>query len=174
MAFRARPLGDGTEALAGAIDVSLLFCDLKDFTAFADREGDFAAVRLIDDFATVVTRERGPDARMTTLLGDGFMCSYPTPQPAVQAGLRIIDAMRAPDRPGVHASVHRGLAIPHEGDYFGTAVNLTARLLGEAERDQLVATRPVVESCDELSWEPLGTFRFRGVSEDVDVFRLRR
>jgi adenylate cyclase len=163
----------GDQALPGAVEVSILFCDLKDFTAFADREGDVAAVRIIDQFASVVTREHGSEARLTKWLGDGFMLVYPRPAPAVAAGVRIIDGMRAPDGPGVHASIHHGLAIPREGEYFGSMVNLTARLLGVAGRDQLVATRQVVQRCPDVSWWPDGTHRIRGLQAPVEVFKLR-
>ena len=100
------------------------------------------------------------------------MLVYPGPGPAVAAGVRIIDGMRAPDRPGVHASVHHGHAIPREGDYFGSVINLTARLLGVAGRDELVATRPVVERCPDVTWQPGGTHRLRGVEAPIEVFKL--
>jgi class 3 adenylate cyclase len=177
MALQDVPLTPNIAGALASVEVSLLICDLKDFTAFADRHGDDAAVRLIDEFAAVVTRERGPDARLMKLLGDAFMCSYPDARLAVDAGARIIDAMAArevPDPPGVHASVHHGLAIPREGDYFGASVNLTARLLSFADRDELVATRPVLERCSELCWERAGTLRIRGISQEVEVFRLKR
>jgi class 3 adenylate cyclase len=173
LATRGAESDAGETGLLGAVEVSLLFCDLKDFTAFADRQGDGAAVRIIDQFADVVTREHGPDARLAKLLGDGFMLAYPQPGLAVSAAIRIIDRMRGPDNPGVHASVHHGRAIPHEGDYFGSAVNLAARLLGAAGRDELVATRAVVVRCPDVGWEPAGKHRVRGVSEPVEVFRLR-
>jgi class 3 adenylate cyclase len=172
IAVRNAELGRGGDALVGSVEVSFLFCDLKDFTAFADRQGDDAAVRIIDRFTAVVTREQGPDARLTKLLGDGFMCAYPSPELAVEAGARIIDGMSAPGQPGVHASVHHGRAIPREGDYFGAAVNLTARLLGAADRDELVATRPVVELATDFEWTPAGTVRVRGIAADVEVFKL--
>jgi adenylate cyclase len=171
-AIRGAERGVGDEALPGAVEVSILFCDLKDFTAFADRQGDGAAVRIIDRFATVVTRERGPEARLAKWLGDGFMLVYPSPAPAVKAGLRIIDGMRAPDRPGVHASVHHGHAIPREGDYFGSVINLTARLLDGAGQNELIATRPVMERCPDLAWQSGGARRLRGVEAPVEVFKL--
>ena len=173
IAIRGAEREAGDQTLPGAVEVSILFCDLKDFTAFADREGDGAAVRIIDQFAGVVTREHGPEARLTKWLGDGFMLVYPSPRLAVAAGVRIIDGMRASDRPGVHASVHHGHAIPREGDYFGSVINLTARLLGAAGRDELVATRPVVDRCQDVAWEPGGTHRLRGVEAPVDVFKLQ-
>jgi class 3 adenylate cyclase len=171
-------LRDATAVPAGtgmrSVEVSFLFVDVKDFTAFAYREGDDAAVRIVDTFATVVTREHGPDARLTKLLGDGYMCAYHEPRLAVEAGARMIDAMDAPGLPGLHASVHHGLAIPREGDYFGAVVNLTARLLGVAGYNELVATRAAVERCPEFSWEPIGTTEVRGVAEEIEVFRLNR
>jgi adenylate cyclase len=172
LAVRDVESGGGAQLLSDAVEVTILFCDLKDFTAFADRQGDGAAVRLIDAFATTVTRERGPEARLTKLLGDGFMLIYADPRPAVEAGERIIEAMRAPGRPGVHASVHHGSAHLREGDYFGSAVNLAARLLVLADQGELLATEPVVQRAPDLGWEHCGSERVRGVSDHVDVFRL--
>jgi adenylate cyclase len=173
VAVRNAEAGPAGQLLSGVDELSILFCDLKDFTAFAARQGDGAAVRLIDEFASIVVRERGPEARLTKLLGDGFMLVYPEPCGAVEAGRRIIGAMRAPDQPGIHASVHHGAVVPREGDYFGTAVNLAARILALAARDELLATGPVVARCGDLEWEPWGSERFRGVSDEVQVFRLR-
>ncbi len=173
IAIRNAELGPGAELLGGMAEVTVLFCDLKDFTAFADRQGDGAAVRIIDRLASTVMEHRGEEAGLTKLLGDGFMVVYPEPAPAVRAGRRIIDTMRSPHQPGIHASIHHGPAVPREGDYFGAAVNLAARLLTLAERDELLATAPVVERCRELDWEHCGSERMRGLSDEVQVFRLR-
>jgi adenylate cyclase len=159
--------------LPGAVDVTFLFCDLKDFTAFADAEGDTAAVTAIDRFADNVTRNRGPNFRFTKALGDGFMLAYSDPCAAVTAGALIIRSMHLPRMPRVHASVHRGVAIVREGDYFGASVNLAARLVNAAGRDELIATPSVVDSCgDRFSWEPAGKKRVRGVAELVETHRL--
>ena len=159
--------------LPGAVDVTLLFCDLKDFTAYADEEGDAAAVAAIDRFTDTVTRERGRSVRLMKLLGDGAMLAYGDPEDALTAAERIIAAVRDAPGPGVHASAHTGVAVLREGDYFGGAVNLAARLLAVARRDELVATRPVVESGgDRFAWERAGPVRVRGVAEPIEIFRL--
>jgi adenylate cyclase len=160
--------------LPGAVDVTLLFCDLKDFTAYANSQGDAAAVEAIDVFAHTVYAERGAEGRLVKALGDGHMLAYPDATPAVAAGARIIAAMSARDALGVHVSVHRGVAISREGDYFGTAVNLAARLLGLAGHNELVATAATIEASDpEFQWEPIGAHTIRGVDDPVEVFRLR-
>jgi adenylate cyclase len=79
----------------------------------------------------------------------------------------------ATDGPGVHASVHCGVAIARDGDYFGSAVNLAARLLAAAGRDELVATSPVVHATDtSFVWDQAGAVRIRGFAEPIEVFRL--
>jgi adenylate cyclase len=161
--------------MAGAVDISLLFCDIKDFTAYATAEGDAAAVEAIDVFARTVDAEVGEDGRIVKALGDGQMIAYNDPGEAVAAGARIIAGMREHDVLRVHASVHRGVAITREGDYFGGAVNLAARLLNNAGRDQLVATEPVVSSAgDAFEWESIGLRHIRGVADRVEVFLLAR
>jgi adenylate cyclase len=159
--------------LPGAVDVAFLFCDLKDFTAYADREGDDAAVRAIDGFNATLIRERGPSFRFMKALGDGAMLVYGEAGEAVAAGARIVAAIGPDGVPGVHASVHTGVAVVRDGDYFGGAVNVAARLLALAGRDELLATRPVVDSCRaEFAWERAGAVSLRGVAGLVEVFRL--
>jgi adenylate cyclase len=172
-AVRAAELDVGPIGLPGAVEVTFLFCDLKDFTAFAETGGDAAAIDAIDRFFEVVTDERGERGRFVKSLGDGAMLVYPEPADAVADGARIIAAMRGTGPPGVHASVHRGTAIARSGDYFGGAVNLTARLLALAERHELLATAAVVEACgDGFAWTAGGERALRGVATPVEVYKL--
>ena len=160
--------------LPGAVEVTFLFCDLKDFTKYVDLEGDEAGVAAIDRFTDVVVQQRGQRFRFAKLLGDGVMLVYGDPADAVRAGAGIIDAMPSDDMPPVHASVHRGVAIAREGDYFGHAVNLAARVLGIAGPGELLATRQVIDRLrDDFGWERAGAVRVRGIAGLVELFRLQ-
>jgi adenylate cyclase len=157
------------------VKVAFKFCDLEDFTAYADREGDEAAVGAVESLATTVTRQRGQGVRLMKSLGDGYLLCYSDTTQAVSAGAQIIEALSAGPGPTAHVSVHEGAAIAREGDYFGGAVDLAARLLTVAGRDELVATRAVVEATEsKFAWETRGSHRIRGISEPVDVFCLAR
>jgi len=160
--------------LPGAIEVTFLFCDLKDFSAYAEAHGDAVAADLIERLAVVVTRELGHHGHVVKALGDGFMLSYPEPGEAVAACIRIIEQMRGGGAPGVHAGVHHGVVLYREGDYFGRAVNLAARLLGLAGRDELIASEAVVRAtAGRFDWESRGSQGIRGFGEPVSVYRLR-
>jgi adenylate cyclase len=162
----------GSAALPGGVAVTFLFCDLKDFTAYAENNGDADAIAAVDRFFEVVGHQRGPGGELVKTLGDGAMLVYDEPADAVAAGRRIIASMRAPGLPGVHASIHHGVAIARSGDYFGGAVNLAARLLALARRDELLATEDVVARCGAFDWKPAGKRRLRGVATAVAVYAL--
>jgi adenylate cyclase len=159
--------------LPGAVEVTLLFCDLKDFTEYTDVQGDAAAIAAIERFGAVVTQELGAHGHVVKMLGDGFMLSFPEPAEAVESFSRIVARMRVSGSIGVHGSVHHAVALYREGDYFGRSVNLAARLLAVSERDVLVATKPVVEATgDRYPWEPRGTTPIRGASAPVEIYEL--
>lgn len=159
--------------LPGAIEVTFLFCDLKDFSRYADAHGDAAAVDLIERLTVVVTGELGHHGHVVKALGDGFMLTYPDPGEAVAACVRIIEQLRGDDAPGVHAGVHHGVVLYREGDYFGSAVNLAARLLGLAGRDELFASEAVVHAtAGRFDWESRGSQDIRGFGEPICVYRL--
>ncbi len=171
-AVREAELRTPAGILPGAIEVTFLFCDLKDFSAYADAHGDAAAADLIERLAVAVT-ERGEHGNVVKALGDGFMLCYPEPGAAVADCVGIIERMRGGGAPGVHASVHHGVVLYREGDYFGQAVNLAARLLGLAGRDELLASEAVVQATEgHFDWEPRGSHSIRGFGEPVPVYRL--
>ncbi len=160
--------------LPGAIEVTFVFCDLKDFSGYADAHGDAAAVDLIERLAVVVTGELGPHGHVVKGLGDGFMLSYPEPGEAVTACVRIIEQMRGGGAPGVHIGVHHGVVLYREGDYFGGAVNFAARLLRLAGRDELFASEAIVRAtAGRFAWESRGHQDIRGFTEPICVYRLR-
>ena len=173
IAVREAEARAGGHTLPGSAEVAILFCDLKDFTAFANREGEEAAVEVIEELARIVTEECRSDGRVVKGLGDGYMLAFSDVRPAVGCAWRIIERRRGERGPGVHASLHHGVAMAHDGDYFGTVVNVAARILAASRRDELLATSTVAEATNsEFEWQDAGANYVRGMRETVDLYRL--
>jgi len=96
-------LARGGETTAGEREVSVLFVDIRGYTAFAqDRAASeiFSAVnRYTQTVSEIVLRNRG---HVVEFNGDGMMAVFGAPAPlpgkeyqAVEAGLAIVEAMRA-------------------------------------------------------------------------------
>ena len=161
-------------AIPGAVDVCLLFCDLKDFSSFAEAHGDAAAIAATRHFADVMTAERGEHGRVVKNLGDGAMLVYPEADDAVAAWHRFCATMAGPGALALHGGMHQGVVFRREGDYFGGAVNLAARLLALAGSGELLATRAAVDRTNDTDeWAALGPQHLRGLDREVEVYRLR-
>ncbi len=77
----------------------------------------------------VVTDTHGQDGPMTAMTRAGQAQSGASMAPMVQLGLRIThDLMRVHGSPAVRVGLHHGTAVEPDGDYFGAAVNLAARV----------------------------------------------
>jgi adenylate cyclase len=160
-------------AIPGATDVCLLFCDLKDFTTFAERHGDAAATTAASHFAHVTVDERGEHGRVVKELGDGAMLVFPDAAEAVSAWRRFRVAMTDLGAPALHGGMHQGVVVRREGDYFGGAVNLAARLLALAGSGELLATRAAVERASAADiWTAIGSRKLRGLRAEVEIYRL--
>jgi class 3 adenylate cyclase len=56
----------------------------------------------------------------------------------------------------------------------GNATNIAARICGKAAGGQILASRSTVEHVTEkFSFEPLGTFTLKNLSEEVEIFVLK-
>jgi adenylate cyclase len=159
------------EPMPATVEVSLLFCDLRHFTSYANRHGDAAAMRILDRLATAVDENLGEAGRLVKALGDGYLLAHPDPESAVASALAIGAAMGM-DAPALHAGLHHGRAVFREGDYYGRAVNLAARLLNRADADQLLATAGVVAVTPDRPWRSLGEATLSGFPDPLELFAL--
>ena len=91
-------------------------------------------------------------------IGDAVMATFPTPDRAVAAALRMREAMRSLKEGSEHEDLLLKIGI-HEGpclavtlnerqDYFGQTVNIAARVQGLAFSRSIFATGSVVEHLD--------------------------
>lgn len=139
-------LRPGDEVSVGR--VALLFSDLKASTALYQRIGDAAAYHLVrDHFAFMAEIIREHDGAVIKTIGDAVMAAFAQPRNALEAALAIqrrisSKAMKA-DQPiviklGVHQGPSIAVTLNDRLDYFGSTVNMAARLQGQARGGDIV------------------------------------
>jgi adenylate cyclase len=70
--------------------------------------------------------------------------------------------------------VHAGEALYRDGDYYGRAVNLAARVGARAAGGEVLVTDAVVAAAGaHLAFEPIGEVRLKGFSEATELFLAR-
>ncbi|HZU60508.1 MAG TPA: adenylate/guanylate cyclase domain-containing protein [Solirubrobacteraceae bacterium] len=152
---------------------TFLFADLVGFTALAESEGDDRAVEVVLALQSRVREllaEHG--AEQVKALGDGVMLRCADPADAVRLGLALVDE-RQPVLPPVRVGIHTGPAVPNGGDWYGTTVNVAARLCAVAPGGQVMvseATRRAAEGLDRVEWGERELHWLRNVSEPVPTY----
>jgi class 3 adenylate cyclase len=140
----------------GIEGVTILFSDLVGSTAMYDRVGDapcYAMVR--DQFAFLQRIVREHDGAIVKTIGDAIMAVFVDPAQGMRAAFAIqreIEDFNAehPDLPlSIKLGMHHGPCIAvnlnDRLDYFGTTVNLAARLEGQSKGGDVVISESLRE-----------------------------
>ena len=152
--FAEATLRPGDEA--GVSQVALLFSDLQGSTALYERVGDAAAFNMVrEHFALLASIVRDHDGAVVKTIGDAVMASFGDPAHAVKAALamqaRIVDHDLVL-KLGVHAGPSVVVTLNDRLDYFGSTVNMAARLQGQSAGGDIVLSRAVA---DDPAVQPL-------------------
>jgi class 3 adenylate cyclase/YHS domain-containing protein len=154
---------------------TFLFADIAGFTALTEAHGDEHAVALVEEFAGAVARELPPiNGQHIKTIGDALMVRVPDPGDAIRLGLRIThELLRGHEAPAVRVGLNHGTAVERDGDYFGTTINVAARVSALASGGEVLvtgATAALAPDLDGVYYESRGRQALRNVSEPVEVF----
>ena len=158
---------------------TFVFADIAGFTALTEAHGDEEAVKLVEEFSQTVEAELPAlGGEHVKTVGDALMLRIPAPDDAVLLGLRIAhDLMTEHGAPAVRVGLHHGPAVERNGDYFGTSVNLAARVSALASGGEVLLTgqtAALVPDLEGVLYESRGRQTLRNVAEPIEIFAALR
>lgn len=171
---------------AGISQVALLFTDLRGSTALYERVGDGTAYNLVrEHFTLLAAIVRDHDGAVVKTIGDAVMASFDDPAQAVRAALAMqagiaSSAQGSEDlvlKVGVHAGPSVVVTLNDRLDYFGSTVNMAARLQGQSAGEDIVlshavAADPAVQEIVADLPKREETVALKGFTEPVGFLRL--
>jgi adenylate cyclase len=160
-------------------EATFLFADIAGFTALTEAHGDEEAADLVASFCEAVKAELPAcDGEHVKTIGDAILLRVPDPERAVLLALCIThELMRGHGSPAVRVGLHHGSAAERDGDYFGAAVNLAARVSAEASGGEVLVTghtAALAPAIEGVYYEPRGRQALRNVREPVELFAAVR
>jgi adenylate cyclase len=132
--------GSRTPGPSRRIEATFGFIDLAGFTALTEAHGDLDAADIATQFAELTRAALGAGDRLVKTLGDAVLVTSPTPSNALELVDRLLTSANEKTLPSLRAGLHHGTAIERDGDVFGAAVNLAARVSAEAYAGEVLAT----------------------------------
>jgi class 3 adenylate cyclase len=170
--------------------LTFLFTDLKGSTELYERVGDLAAFDLVRAHFQILNEIVASEAgAVVKTIGDAVMATFPTPDRAVAAALRMREAMRQLNdgrsrddlllKIGIHEGPCLAVVLNDRQDYFGTTVNIAARVQGLADSRTILATGPVVTHpqastlLETNGLKPMSQRRaLRGITDEVPIYEI--
>jgi class 3 adenylate cyclase len=170
--------------------LTFLFTDLKGSTELYERVGDLIAFDLVNAHFRVLQEIVAAEAgAVVKTIGDAVMATFPTPDRAVAAALRMREAMRAFNEArsrddlllkiGIHEGPCLAVVLNERQDYFGTTVNVAARVQALADSRTILATGSVVTHpqastlLQTSGLKPVSQRRaLRGITDEVAVYEI--
>ncbi len=161
----------------------IMFTDLVASTPMADQYGDLVAAglrRSHDAIVRAAVTEHGGD--LVKFTGDGALARFYTASSALRAANRIVEAAErvndGSDGPAlvIRVGLNAGEPIEEAGDLHGSAVNLAARVCGDAEGNEVLVSAAVrdLASGKGFHFSDRGRALLKGFSEPTRLFRLER
>ena len=165
--------------------LTFLFTDLKGSTALYDRVGDMVAYDLVRQHFRVLNEIVASEAgAVVKTIGDAVMATFPTPDRALAAALRMRDSVRAIKddlliKIGIHEGPCLAVTLNDRLDYFGQTVNIAARVQNLADALAIFATKPVVDNPQVSAMIERGKLKLteqnaalRGVADRMTVYQI--
>lgn len=154
---------------------TFLFADLAGYTALTEAHGDDAAADAAAGFCNAVRfllQEYA--AEEIKAIGDALMLRCPEPLPAARLAERIVCDHGSRHRAlGISIGMHTGTAVRRGADWFGSAVNLAARVADVAGAGEVVITEATRGALgDFVGVRSLGRRTLKNVAEPVELFEL--
>ncbi len=166
----------------GAQIKTFLIADVRGYTVFTQERGDETAAQLAGRFADVVREVvEAREGRLIELRGDEALVVFDSARQAMRTAVelqgRFVDRTLAdPAFPlTVGIGIDAGEAVPLEGGYRGGALNLAARLCGQASAGECLASREAVHLArrvDGVRYADRGVLDLKGLAEPVHVMRV--
>jgi adenylate cyclase len=151
---------------------TFLFTDLVGFTALTASQGDDRAADVALEFCDRVRPLLGRHgAEQIKAIGDALMLRCDDAAAAVRLGLDIVGTLEAVEGfPPVRVGIYTGPAVRRADDWYGTTVNVAARLCAAAGGGEVLVGEATAESAGRLKRAALGERRLhwlKNVTEPV-------
>jgi adenylate cyclase len=154
----------------GRLRVAIAFADLAGYTRLTEEAGEEQAVDVVEQFVAGVEATLSDDARVIKTIGDEVMIVGSDAGALVDWAVGY-QRLAANARPRPRIGMHAGAALYRDGDYYGRAVNLAARVAARSAGGEVLVTRPVLEAAGpHLRFDQIGEVKLKGFSEPTELF----
>jgi class 3 adenylate cyclase len=159
-----------------------MLTDIKGFTQRTSHSSREALKQLLDDHERLLYPVfRYYQGALVKTIGDALLITFESPTNAVLCGIAMQERLRVhneelpeDDQLVIRVAINSGEVQIREGDVFGEAVNITARIEGITDAGEIYFTESVYLAMNksEVPTSEVGQKRLKGIPEAIKVYKV--
>ena len=164
-----------------ANEATVLFADVSGSTKLYETAGDAVAHAAIEKCVNLMREKTiAAKGRVIKTIGDEVMSAFPAADNAADAAIEMQSAIAelppvGTTQIGIRIGFNHGPVVERDGDVFGDAVNLAARLAGVATKGQIITARDTVMLMAPMlkaATRAITTIQVKGKAQEIQVYEL--
>lgn len=157
-------------------NIAILIADLTGYTALTETHGPHAAADLIDTYRKLVNESLAGDCRVHQTVGDEVLIVSSEPDCILSTAVMLLKNARGRHLfLQLHGGLHYGKILYRNENYFGTTINLTARIASSAAPGTFYCSSDFIGALQQqppVEFHSKGMFSFKNLNEEKEVFEL--
>lgn len=154
---------------------TVLFTDIVDSTAHAERVGDAAWRNILDRHDDLCRIEIGIfGGRWVKSTGDGLLATFDSPSRAILCTSALSERIRSELGIEIRAGLHSGEVETRGDDVAGLTVHQAARVQGVASNSEVIVSDAVrnLVAGSGIVLEDRGTHTLKGIAKPCELYRV--
>ncbi|TNF91939.1 MAG: adenylate/guanylate cyclase domain-containing protein [Gammaproteobacteria bacterium] len=162
--------------------LTMMLTDIKGFTQKTSHSSREALKKLLDDHERLLYPVfRYYQGTLVKTIGDALLITFESPTNAVLCGIAMQERLRVhneglpeDEHLMIRVAINSGEVQIRDGDVFGEAVNITARIEGITDAGEIYFTESVYLAMNkaEVPTSEVGEKRLKGIPESIRVYKV--
>src|SRR5450432_126989 len=158
------------------MNVAILMADLSGYSALTETHGAVTAADLIDKYISLAENCLVGDCRLHQQTGDEIMFVSNSSDVMLATAKQLAAATAKLEYfLQVHGGLHYGTVLKRGANYFGSTVNLTARIAAKAAAGTFYCSAEFINSITDKStciFQSQGNHSLKNINEKKELFEL--
>lgn len=157
--------------------MAILMADLSGFTAMTEVHGAEIAAQMIRKYVQIVEISLTGESMLLERAGDQVVVVSPNPDDLAQTAFELKKRIeKETNFLAIHAGMHYGEILELDGHFYGSAMNLSARIAAQAKQGKILCSQDFVDSLSDTgsyNFISYGRFHFKNVLESKLIVEMQ-
>ena len=157
-------------------NIAILMADLTGYTAMTEVHGSLSAATMVEKYLELAAKAMFGNSRLLERVGDQLVIVSESADDVTHTALRLLEHTSAENNfLHIHAGLHYGPVLEQSGSFYGTSMNITARIAALAKRNSILCSIDFTKSVStpsEFFFNKIGEVKLKNIKSPIALAEL--